>query len=76
VSFHSLEDRIVKQFFKLKSGGMARNSRFLPEAAQGDDPTFEMIIKGGKKPKENEIQKNPRSRSAKLRAGRRTEVIL
>ena len=76
VSFHSLEDRIVKQFFKLKSGGMARNSRFLPEAAQGDAPTFEMIIKGGKKPKENEIQKNPRSRSAKLRAGRRTEVIL
>ncbi|WP_417319591.1 16S rRNA (cytosine(1402)-N(4))-methyltransferase RsmH [Emcibacter sp.] len=73
VTFHSLEDRIVKNFFRERSGESARGSRHLP-MAQGQDaePTFEMIFRGGKKPSREEINLNARSRSAKLRAGRRT----
>ena len=76
VSFHSLEDRIVKQFFKLKSGGMSRNSRYLPEQTETNDPTFKLIFKGGKKPQDKEMKLNPRSRSAKLRAGIRTQAAI
>lgn len=75
VTFHSLEDRMVKEFFKLRSGDIPRPSRHMP--AQSDDrrdPTFKMIFRGGKKASTNEIGKNIRSRSAKLRAAIRTEA--
>ncbi|WP_321397721.1 16S rRNA (cytosine(1402)-N(4))-methyltransferase RsmH [Emcibacter sp.] len=73
VTFHSLEDRIVKNFFRERSGETARVSRHRPMAQDGEDePTFEMIFRGGKKPSREEIELNARSRSAKLRAGRRT----
>lgn len=73
VTFHSLEDRIVKNFFRDRCGENAGTSRHMP-MAQGrqEEPTFEMIFRGGKKPSREETDLNARSRSAKLRAGRRT----
>ena len=70
VSFHSLEDRIVKDFLNQrgKSGG---GSRHLPEIAQAA-PSFQILTKRPVTPGEAEISANPRARSAKLRAAERT----
>lgn len=72
VSFHSLEDRIVKRFLKERSGAMPAGSRHLPTAAQtGPAATFEAVgkpIRAG----ESELARNPRARSATLRVARRT----
>jgi 16S rRNA (cytosine1402-N4)-methyltransferase len=70
VSFHSLEDRIVKNFFADR-GKMAAGSRHLPEVAQAA-PSFKILTKRPVTPSEDEISANPRARSAKLRAGERT----
>lgn len=75
VTFHSLEDRIVKEFFKLRSGDVSRGSRHMP--VRGDDmpdPTFKMLFRGGKKASKSETRINVRSRSAKLRAALRTKA--
>lgn len=71
VTFHSLEDRIVKRFFADRSRTRAGGSRHLPE---GEVPpaTFELIGRGARDPGEAEVDVNPRARSAKLRAGLRT----
>ena len=71
VSFHSLEDRIVKQFLRTAAGATARASRHVPEAASGPAPTFEALSKAIR-PSEAELQRNPRARSATLRAATRT----
>jgi len=70
VSFHSLEDRIVKNFMveRAKAGG---GSRHLPEIAQ-DAPSFHILTKRPVTPDDGEISVNPRARSAKLRAAERT----
>src|SRR4030081_1983902 len=70
VSFHSLEDRIVKDFFNArgKTGG---GSRHLPEVAQAA-PSFQILTKRPVTPGDDEISANPRARSAKLRAADRT----
>ncbi len=70
VSFHSLEDRIVKDFFNArgKTGG---GSRHLPEMAQAA-PSFRILTKRPVTPGEAELAANPRARSAKLRAAERT----
>jgi 16S rRNA (cytosine1402-N4)-methyltransferase len=70
VSFHSLEDRIVKNFLteRGKSGG---GSRHLPEVAQAA-PSFSILTKRPLTPGEAETSANPRARSAKLRAAERT----
>jgi 16S rRNA (cytosine1402-N4)-methyltransferase len=72
VSFHSLEDRIVKTFLatRSKSGG---GSRHLPEVAQ-QPPSFQLLTKRPVVPDEAETSANPRARSAKLRAAGRTEA--
>jgi len=67
VSFHSLEDRIVKDFFNHNSGKRWRSSRHYPELADRGSITFKLITKKPIRPNEWEIQRNPRSRSAKLR---------
>ena len=67
VSFHSLEDRIVKDFFNHKSGKRWRSSRHYPELADKGQITFKLITKRPIRPNEREINLNPRSRSAKLR---------
>jgi 16S rRNA (cytosine1402-N4)-methyltransferase len=70
VSFHSLEDRIVKTFLNARSrqGG---GSRHLPEVAQAA-PSFEIMTRRPVTADEAEVETNPRARSAKLRAAVRT----
>ena len=69
VSFHSLEDRMVKRFLDGPRAGVA--SRHLPEAIAAPAP-FRPLRRGGETPGEAEQARNPRSRSARLRAGVRT----
>ena len=74
VTFHSLEDRIVKRFLKERSGAMPSRSRHLPAARDtGPAPTFEAVAKAVRA-SEAEISANPRARSATLRAARRTSA--
>jgi len=70
VSFHSLEDRIVKTFLaeRSRTGG---GSRHRPEL-QLPEPTFAVLTKRPVVADDDEVRQNPRSRSAKLRAGERT----
>ena len=67
VSFQSLEDRIVKDFFNHNSGKRWRSSRHYPELSDTGPITFKIITKKPIRPNEQEINFNPRSRSAKLR---------
>jgi len=69
VSFHSLEDRIVKRFLR-DAGVRAAGSRYLP-AAEQPEPVFTRISKGIR-PSEAEIARNPRARSSTLRHAVRT----
>ena len=66
VSFHSLEDKIVKSFFNLYSKLQKNPSRYLP-LKENNVVLFETISKKPQTPTKNEIDENPRSRSAKLR---------
>ena len=71
VSFHSLEDRIVKRFLKERSGATPAGSRHRPAASAAAAPSFEAVAKpihAG----DAEVAANPRSRSATLRVARRT----
>jgi len=70
VSFHSLEDRIVKRFFAERCEQPAP-SRYLPQRQQSE-PSFTLLFKGAKTADELERTQNPRARSAKLRVGIRT----
>ena len=72
VSFHSLEDRIVKNFLTAR-GKTSQGSRHLPEVAQVA-PSFRLLTKRPVTPGEQELAANPRARSAKLRAAERTEA--
>jgi len=72
VTFHSLEDRIVKRFFVSRAGKLPAGSRHAPQAGQGPAPSFELVFKGHREASAEEAAANPRARSAKLRAGRRT----
>ena len=71
VSFQSLEDRIVKDFFNHKSGKRWRSSRHLPDLADFGPTTLKIITKKPLRPKDLEINNNPRSRSAKLRVAKK-----
>jgi 16S rRNA (cytosine1402-N4)-methyltransferase len=71
VTFHSLEDRIVKQFFADRSGKVS-GSRHLP-MVEAKPATFEALGKSVVHASEEEAEINPRARSAKLRAGLRTQ---
>jgi 16S rRNA (cytosine1402-N4)-methyltransferase len=73
VSFHSLEDRIVKRFLSDRSAKRPAGSRHRPEATIAP-PTFELLARGAVTPQEGEIRNNPRARSARLRAARRTSA--
>jgi 16S rRNA (cytosine1402-N4)-methyltransferase len=72
VSFHSLEDRIVKTFLTERAGRIAGGSRHAPPVAKGPPPSFELIFNGAHGPSDAEAAANPRARSAKLRAAVRT----
>jgi 16S rRNA (cytosine1402-N4)-methyltransferase len=74
VSFHSLEDRIAKQFLAERSGNLPSTSRHAPGLVSQRPPSFRVLQKGHIGPGEAEIAVNPRSRSAKLRAAVRTDA--
>ncbi len=80
VTFHSLEDRIVKQFFQSRSGETRGGSRHLPpveatqKAAAYRLPTFFLPQRKPVLASQSEARINPRARSAKLRCAIRTEV--
>ncbi|MEO0961397.1 MAG: 16S rRNA (cytosine(1402)-N(4))-methyltransferase RsmH [Pseudomonadota bacterium] len=72
VSFHSLEDRVVKRFFASRAGAVSNPSRHMPEAQSGPAPSFKLLTRKAQEPTEDEINRNPRARSAKLRSVERT----
>ena len=74
VTFHSLEDRIVKGFLTERSGSGPSVSRHLPMVAAGPAPTFVLQHRGARAPGAAETAANPRARSAKLRAAVRTSA--
>ena len=73
VTFHSLEDRIVKRFFQLASGQESNANRYAP-AKVDTTARFEMVTRKAVAPDDVEVARNPRARSAKLRVGRRTDA--
>src|SRR6202008_328362 len=73
VTFHSLEDRIVKRFFRERSGSSPAGSRHRPSLGDPNEPTFERVAKPGS-PTERELAANPRARSARLRSAIRTSA--
>ena len=73
VTFHSLEDRIVKRFFQIASGTESNANRYAPAKAD-TTARFEMITRKAVAPDEDELAENPRARSAKLRVARRTHA--
>lgn len=74
VTFHSLEDRTVKRFLAERAGKTAGTSRHLPQVAQQRAESFRIVNQRPVTPDQNETAANPRARSAKLRAGERTEA--
>ncbi|MEY3307456.1 MAG: hypothetical protein RLZZ413_1494 [Pseudomonadota bacterium] len=73
VTFHSLEDRIVKRFLLQRSGGEANANRYAP-ATEADTPRFTLLTRRATAPDDQELAENPRSRSAKLRVALRTSA--
>jgi 16S rRNA (cytosine1402-N4)-methyltransferase len=72
VTFHSLEDRLVKRFLKARSGDLPAGSRHLPApTSAGPAPSFDTVAKPVRASDE-EVRVNPRARSATLRVARRT----
>jgi 16S rRNA (cytosine1402-N4)-methyltransferase len=75
VTFHSLEDRLVKQFLKDRAMPPKPGSRHLPApSAHAPAPSFRFVNQRPVSPSEEEIAANPRARSAKLRCAVRTEA--
>ncbi len=74
VTFHSLEDRVVKRFLRERSGSVPAASRHFPAAPdKGPKPTFEAVAKPVRAG-DAEVAANPRARSATLRVARRTSA--
>jgi 16S rRNA (cytosine1402-N4)-methyltransferase len=74
VTFHSLEDRIVKTFFAVRAGKTPAGSRHAPPVEAAAAPSFQLLFNGAQGPSEAELAANPRARSAKLRAAVRTDA--
>lgn len=73
VTFHSVEDRMVKRFLTARAGAGGNANRFAPEVVQ-DAPRFTIKSRKAIGPDDQELAENPRSRSAKLRVGIRTDA--
>ncbi|WP_145105623.1 16S rRNA (cytosine(1402)-N(4))-methyltransferase RsmH [Cereibacter sediminicola] len=73
VTFHSLEDRIVKRFLQLRSGGEGQGNRYAPET-RTEAARFTLPLRRAISPDEAELAENPRARSARLRVGVRTDA--
>jgi len=77
VSFHSLEDRIVKKFLRQRCGKTPQGSRHMPPGHEhANAPSFVEIKHRAMRPDDQEIELNPRARSARLRAARRTSAAV
>jgi 16S rRNA (cytosine1402-N4)-methyltransferase len=74
VTFHSIEDRIVKNFLRDRSGNAPGLSRHTPGAPRAAAPSFEVLQRKAIEPSDEELEANPRSRSARLRWALRTEA--
>jgi 16S rRNA (cytosine1402-N4)-methyltransferase len=75
VTFHSLEDRIVKRFFTSRAGKEIGTSRHLPEQSlKSKLPSFRIVNSRPLTPSKGELEVNPRARSARARVGVRTEA--
>lgn len=75
VSFHSLEDRLVKHYLRAHSGGGESGSRHMPERSGATGAAlFELLSRKAVRPSEREVTENSRSRSARLRAALRTDA--
>ncbi|WP_084397845.1 16S rRNA (cytosine(1402)-N(4))-methyltransferase RsmH [Henriciella aquimarina] len=72
VTFHSLEDRMVKLFMRERAGLQGGGSRHLPQKGDGPRPSFDMPSKKAIEPSEAELAENPRARSSRLRVAVRT----
>jgi 16S rRNA (cytosine1402-N4)-methyltransferase len=72
VAFHSLEDRRVKEFLRQRSDAAPRGSRHEPVPAEAPPPSFRLLHRRAFRPSLDEIKRNPRARSARLRAAERT----
>ena len=76
VSFHSLEDRIVKTFLREKCGELSRGSRYDPQIAnENKQPFFTLVTRKAVRPGDKEVLHNPRARSARLRCAIRTKEL-
>ncbi len=73
VTFHSVEDRMVKRFLQARSGGEGRANRYAPEI-EAEKPQFDVKSRKAIGPDADELAENPRSRSAKLRVATRTDA--
>jgi len=71
VSFHSIEDRMTKRFMQIRSAGAGGGNRHAPEPPSAV-PTFELLLPKAVRADAQEVARNPRARSAKLRVARRT----
>jgi 16S rRNA (cytosine1402-N4)-methyltransferase len=74
VSFHSIEDRMVKQFIAERAGALGRGSRHAPETPPERAPSFALERRRATAPSDAEIAANPRARSASLRWATRTDA--
>ena len=75
VTFHSIEDRIVKRYLQAAAGSAGGGSRHAPEQA-ATEPRFELKPRKAIAPAEAELAANPRARSARLRIARRTGALV
>jgi 16S rRNA (cytosine1402-N4)-methyltransferase len=71
VSFHSLEDRIVKQYLNAHSTAAPRGSRHAPDGRRESTASYRLLTTRPRMPDAAEIERNPRARSARLRAAER-----
>ena len=73
VTFHSIEDRMVKRFLQARAGQTGRANRYAPEMETAA-PQFTLVTRKAIGPDDEELNENPRSRSAKLRVAIRTDA--
>lgn len=73
VTFHSVEDRMVKRFMQIRAGRTANANRFAPQQEK-DTPAFEIVTRKAVSADDTELAANPRARSARLRVARRTDA--
>ena len=71
VTFHSLEDRVVKRFFQQAAGEEPNSNRYAPVKST-TTARFDLVTRKAVGPDDEELEANPRARSAKLRVARRT----